>query len=242
MRICGVRDNLGNAECLWPAPLNKDLGIYCSGDSFVEEAVSLVIDPRGEGLSWNQACGTNLYLSTNPKTAKLVIATGKIDGPQGTLAWCELPCGFTERFWKALKALRDSSEMWVIAKNPPSGKIDIVRTLGHEIGHFLGIPHIGEGNLMAAMYSNAIRWLREDDIAQGRLRYGLPFVPDPNPDPPNPGPVKPDPGFKDKLFPCLLDAALSLDREERKELISFALLILRNLSKEQKEKLFSLLR
>ncbi|NIQ12984.1 MAG: matrixin family metalloprotease, partial [Candidatus Dadabacteria bacterium] len=92
----------------------------------------------------------------------------------------------------------DTTENWVVLNHPPSNRIDIVRVACHEIGHVIGIPHIGAGNLMAPHYSQQIRDPQAGDISEAVSRYGRPLPtpePEPTPDPtPEPGPTPtPDP-------------------------------------------------
>jgi hypothetical protein len=75
----------------------------------------------------------------------------------------------------------DTAEAWVISDNPPNNRVDLLRVLIHELGHGLGIPHIGTGNLMAPIYSSRISRPQSGDISEGVSRYGLA-----NPNPPQP--------------------------------------------------------
>lgn len=183
--ICGVPDHVGNVECEWPF---EDVLVYASGMLGGVNLADAVEQAIG---GWNNVCGIRLALAANPKSAHIVVGQGAIDGPNGTLAFSELPCGFTPAQWRQLQQKYDTGEMWVIADNPPGGKIDAVRVVCHEIGHAIGIQHIAMGNLMAPTYSASIRWPREGDITQARARYGKPVlvVPPPAPVPTVPQPV-----------------------------------------------------
>jgi hypothetical protein len=62
----------------------------------------------------------------------------------------------------------------VLADNPPSNRLDLGRVCRHELGHFLGIGHISDGNLMAPVYSSTIALPRNGDVTEARARYGAP--------------------------------------------------------------------
>jgi len=137
-----------------------------------------------------EVCGILPQYVDTARSAMVVIAVGRIDGPSGTLAWSELPCGPVGQ----LNQKYDSSERWVVHFNgpPPSGKIDIVRVIAHELGHALGLAHGPSGNLMAPTYSSFISRPQSWDISQLRERYGPPIaVSPPIPQPPAPTPSQP---------------------------------------------------
>lgn len=223
IKICGVPDELGQTgTCQWPF---KDVLVHGSGmlgEVDLGEGIARAVkDPLG----WNGVCGIRLQQTTNPNTAHIRVSTGGIDGPHGTLAWCQLPCGFTRLRWQACKMLFDTGDIYVFAENPPGGKIDWYRVWWHEGGHGIGIPHITEGNLMQPMYSNRIRFPQRGDILEARGRYGLPETQPPGTpgEPPtNPPTVPTDPAEPDligRLFPCFAE----LDSQERAVAIKIVL-------------------
>ena len=167
-KVCGVDDALGNDGCLWPF---LDVGVYAAGKLGQVDLVQAV----GEAIEgWNRVCGIRLFLQPNVKTAHIVVTQGRIDGPNGTLAISELPCGFTGSMWRQLRQQYDTNEIWTVAENPPAGKIDAVRVIRHEVGHAIGISHIAAGNLMAPTYSTSIRDVMRGDRLEAVDRYGGP--------------------------------------------------------------------
>jgi predicted Zn-dependent protease len=183
VKICSVPDHVGNVSCLWPFP---NVAVYAEG---MLGGVNMV-DAVEQALAiWNGVCGINLKMAANRSVAHIVIGRGSIDGPNGTLAWSELPCGFTKSQWRQLQQKYDTGEMWTIAENPPNGKIDAVRVIAHELGHALGVQHLAMGNLMAPTYSTSIRYPQNGDIVEMLARYGKPVVPEP----PAPVPTVPQP-------------------------------------------------
>lgn len=176
VRICGVADHLGDVSVKWPM---LDLTVFASG---MVNGVSLADAMEVAINAWNDVCGVRIRMSTNRNTANLVVGVGRMDGPGNVLAQNELPVGFFgPQNVRQLQGLYDESENVVLAENPPQGKLDLGRIGTHELGHFLGIGHITEGNLMAAMYSSRIRLPQNGDILEARARYG------------SPGPIAPPP-------------------------------------------------
>lgn len=246
-RVCGVPDHLGGMDCLWPF---KDVNVYAGGKWGQ-------IDLREIGefacMSWNQVCGINMQMTTNARTAHITMDTKAIDGPFGTLAYSELPCGFSPQQWRTLQQMYDIGELVVFAENPPSNKVDGGRIGTHEIGHAIGISHINAGNLMAPSYAPDIRFPQRGDIAEGRARYGLPSGTSPPPVTPPPvippvPPIKPPvvpgiPGGIDigKLFPCIaqygIEIFANLSPDERKQLITTLLQFWRSMSPAQRQRL-----
>lgn len=132
---------------------------------------------------WSDVCGVTFDLTTDANVYDIVVTTGPIDGAGKTLAWSQLPSGSGQ----SLQQKYDAGEPWIVALNPPGNRIDLTRVVAHEIGHAIGIPHIGGGNLMAPMYSTSIRGPRGGDIVEAVQRYGLPkpTTPTPTPDTPS---------------------------------------------------------
>lgn len=126
---------------------------------------------------WTNAANLTATYTANAKTANIIKTVGGIDRSGGTLAWSELPNGndgqLTQKY--------DAHERWIIAENPPSASIDLVRVARHELGHALGISHIGGNNLLAPTYSSRIRGLQAGDVAEIVKRYGARQAPPPTP-------------------------------------------------------------
>ena len=100
--------------------------------------------------------------------------------PGGKLAECYLPYPGISPV-DSLDCNVDAAEgkAWTISDNPPTNRIDLVRVLTHELGHGLGVSHLGEqsGAIMAPFYSSRIGWPQAGDTAEVVARYG---PPDPN--------------------------------------------------------------
>lgn len=133
--------------------------------------------------SWMAVAGIRLDYSQNAKTANILMGSGRIDGPLGTLAWSELPSASRSQ----LQQKYDTSEAWAVYEGAIRRKeIDPVRVIAHEGGHALGLGHGPAGCLMAPTISE-IRGPREWDIAEMERRYPReqpPTTPLPPPAPP----------------------------------------------------------
>lgn len=133
---------------------------------------------------WSAVADIGAEETTDPNEADVVMGMRSIDGPMGVLAESELANGRDQqkRQWY------DSGERWAIGDTVPAGRLDLVRVACHEIGHVLGIGHIGAGNLLAPTYSTSIRKPMAGDIREIQARYGPPRAPRPTP-PPGPNPA-----------------------------------------------------
>lgn len=177
--LCGVRTTEQVGEvCKWPS-VSVTWAIAATLPGFAMDAFRLAID---EAWSyWTAVCGIRPMMLVGA-SANITIGL-QTAGPGGVLADCELPCGAS--IGSKVRMRIDTSEAWVIAENPPGNKVDLVRVVAHELGHALGIPHIGAGNLMAPTYSSSIRRPRAGDAAEAVARYGLPVPISPTPSPPS---------------------------------------------------------
>jgi len=141
---------------------------------------------------WNGTSGIRLAMSTNPRTANIVMGTGPIDSAGDTLAWSELPNG-TKR---QLRQKYDTYERWALFAGWRNGWMDALRVITHEVGHACGLGHGPAGCQMAPTVSE-IRAPRAWDIREMVARYGAasPSAPpaDPAPTPAGPPPANPAP-------------------------------------------------
>lgn len=131
---------------------------------------------------WEGVCGVKFERAVNPKTANLIVTTKGMDGAMGTLAAAALANGTDS----PRDINFDGEEAWVVdaAPVPPRGKVDLVRVAGHELGHVIGIGHLGPGNLLQPMYST-VRAPQAGDIVEAVARYGRSkTTPTPVPPPP----------------------------------------------------------
>lgn len=136
---------------------------------------------------WMQVCGISLARVPQPTMANICAQSGRgrvcgLDGPGGTLAWSELPCDAQPT--SQMRQMFDEDEAWNTNM--------AVAVICHELGHALGLPHLGKGNLMAPYYDPNVTTPRDGDVAEMVVRYGRPSqpaAPVPAPPPAAVGPV-----------------------------------------------------
>lgn len=130
---------------------------------------------------WEAVCDIEPIRIVSATDANVWASQGSIDGPWGTLAYSYLPCGSSAD--TQLTQLYDDGETWTYPF--------LLACACHEIGHALGLNHLGVGNLMAPILDEAITKPQPGDIAEIVARYGPPgVVPTPTPTPvPTPTPT-----------------------------------------------------
>jgi hypothetical protein len=190
-KFCALPDDVLGARdgelCRWTKIMPLTYSIVDSwpqlSDADLARAFRMAFD------RWEKVCNVKFVQVTSGE-ADLSMYSRNLGGPGGVLAEAQLPCGTNNR---PLWARFDKTEDIVIADNAPPSKLDIVRIMTHELGHMLGIAHIGTGNLMAPTYSTRIKEPQVGDVAEAVARYGLP-VPEGSPTPPEEPSDPPLPG------------------------------------------------
>ena len=194
-RICGnpeliadMRRESGRGVRAWrnrDGSVIKELSVYI-------ETLSRWVSPQERVLNClhgaireiNEACGLTLKVTSDRRSADILMATGKIDGAGGTLAWSELPPS------NPCQQKYDQSERWGF--EPGKRGIYLQAVMLHELGHALGLEHFrgSTGNLMDARYDRDVFSLQLGDIDELISRYGPRTEPLP---PPMPVPKAPCP-------------------------------------------------
>jgi len=162
------------------------------GDFTWEETVLAWV--RGVGI-WEAVANLHFGIERDVQDAHIHADFGRIDGPGGTLGFSQFPCP-----WHPPVSQRyDNRENYSLELGPHSG-ISLPLLIAHEVGHALGLPHLGRGNVMGTPLSMRIIQAAPEDVSEIQHRYGEPV------DPPPPPP--PDSTLREKLltgFSELLD-------------------------------------
>jgi len=177
--LCGVTAaaNFGGQRIRWPSQ-DVAWGIAAGLPGFAFDSFQRA---SAEGFArWARVCGIRPGFVEDASRANIVIGIQTI-GPGGVLADCELPV--QQSMQQRCRMRIDTAEAWCVSDNPPTNKIDLVRVICHELGHGLGLDHIGGGNLMAPTYSVQIKDPQRDDVAEMIVRYGFPAAKVPTPPP-----------------------------------------------------------
>lgn len=174
-RVCSLPDvmPIGATVCKWPDP-NITWDIVADIKGLTRDQVQAGVT---EALNrWKKVCGIKPQFTPGNANARILVGSRGIDGPMGVLAESELPCGNVRQCHQWF----DNGEPWGIFNGAGQG-IDFVRVAMHELGHALGMNHIGSGNLLAPTYSQTIWDAKPGDIAEMQARYGPPATEPPAP-------------------------------------------------------------
>jgi hypothetical protein len=166
-RRCGLPDfNISgrSGPCKWPMQkITYFTKLKMPGitDEEAQRAYDVAIG------QWAEFCDIVPVRVDDPNLANIYAKSGAgkavgLDDRGGTLAWSELPCDVTENM--QLDQMFDEAEAW---------SFDMaVAVTCHEIGHALGLAHLGNGNLMAPYYDPAVTSPQKGDIAEMAALYG----------------------------------------------------------------------
>lgn len=175
IRACSLPDYMPLGESLgaWPDPHIH----WGFANNWRQDMATVQAAFEWAGAKWSKASKGAVKFTfcdtAFPSGARsmMLVETGNIDGASGTLAWSELANNRDGQ----KKQKYDSSENWqfaVLTGKVTQLAIELCLTAMHEIGHFLGIPHIGgEKAVMNAMYNPALLELQPADIRELLARY-----------------------------------------------------------------------
>lgn len=166
---CGLPDfNISGSDvpCRWPMPrityysklrlpgINADQADAAYDAAFAQ---------------WAAVCNIDPVRVNSPNTANIFAKSGAgkkdgLDDRGGTLAWSELPCNVSANM--QLDQMFDEAEDWSFNM--------AVAVICHELGHALGLAHLGKGNLMAPYYDPRVRTPQKGDVKEMVKLYGKP--------------------------------------------------------------------
>jgi hypothetical protein len=180
---CGVsnRAGAGLQVCKWPM---HEVRICVEGDLPTVPHADFLAIFQAAVKWWSDIAQLDLAFVDSPSQANIYAKVGRagpidqFDGPQGVLAWCELPCGNVSP-QSQLQMRFDPAEAW-------TDRTLMFLTIAHEIGHGFGLPHSQfKGNLMQPYLNLNLRELGADDRSGIWGRYGRRTTPPPAVPPPS---------------------------------------------------------
>ena len=137
--------------------------------------------------NWAAVADLSFEQVRSKQEANILISVGSgrqqgFDGPQGTLAWAQLPGGDDRQLLMRF----DLAETWVV--DAAQRGILLLNVACHEFGHLLGLDHSRQTQaLMAPFYSPRVAKPQPvDDIPRIQDIYGRPTAPVPPPPAPPP--------------------------------------------------------
>lgn len=166
---CGLPDTMAarTEPCKWP--MNR---VTWSQTVLLPGLDHVTVDRifRRAWSTWSDVCGLDPVEIGPENWAEVVNVvstsgqgrTDDLDGLGGVLAWSELPCAARPN--SRLRQVYDRAESWT--------EHSLYLVAAHEIGHALGIPHLGPGALMAPYLNLSLTGLTPADVAEAVARYG----------------------------------------------------------------------
>lgn len=172
--VCGCSEMFGDGRsALSKLPTNRptfrfDGRLPGFTQLAVEDFIMEAFNGRG---GWSEVCDLKLDKHPNTKTNPTNIVIDANLGRSGVLADQQLPVSNPP-----LQMRINNIIAWVVAQNPPAGQVDLLRTLRHELGHFIGLSHFpvgGPKELMEPSISE-IRAVQPTEAALVAKIYGEP--------------------------------------------------------------------
>jgi len=196
---CSDRQSMALGACKWT------LGNDANGDPvpvkvFINDLPGLSRSDWMEVFSeataaWEAVCNIAFAVANTKEEANIIVVDARIDGPSNVLADMELPCGIQKQ--RALQ-FRFDREAWSV-KPGVAMRIPASTVAKHELGHAIGLEHIGVNEgvaLLNPMLNPRVNDPTPVDIARVQAIYGpprkAPIPPTTPPVPPTTPPTAPD--------------------------------------------------
>jgi Matrixin len=163
----------------WPVPAGETFEISWTieGSHPSFSAADFLQCAENAWSRWAAVANLAPVYQPNSKTANVIMTVKYIDGQYGVLGESQLPYGNVTQ----LTQWFDTGDKFSAFDGPKPNQIDIVRVMTHELGHILGMNHIGTGNLLAPVYNDNVWLPQAGDIAEMQARYpGGPVTPPPS--------------------------------------------------------------